>query len=118
MGSSISSPASGTLENGTLKTSILEEKEPHSSASNPSSTSTNGTNTLENQDQANPVPDSRDQVSVSTNGGKGEGEEYGLYSLMKEGACKDKYTAYEDCLKEGIQKNEDVNVKCREIMSS
>ncbi|KAI3872271.1 hypothetical protein MKW92_033736 [Papaver armeniacum] len=110
MGSSISSPASGTLENETSK---LEEKEPHSS-----STVSNGTNPLENQDQTNPIPVSQDQASVSSNGGKREGEECGLYSLLKEGACKDNYNAYEDCLKQGIERNEDVNVKCRQLMSS
>ncbi|KAI3872270.1 hypothetical protein MKW92_033735 [Papaver armeniacum] len=106
MGSSISSPTSGTLENETAETTKLEEKEPHSST----------VSALENQDQANPVL--RDQVSVSSNGEKGKGEERGLYSLMKEGACKDKYNAWEECVKEGCEKDEDVRVKCGKLLSS
>ncbi|KAI3987691.1 hypothetical protein MKX01_028425 [Papaver californicum] len=94
MDSSVFSFASKTLENETPKTSKLEEKEPQSS-------------------------------TVSNNRGKGKGEDedeneekYDVFLFMKEGACKDTYIAWEHCVKQGFEKNEDVEDKWHELFLS
>ena len=74
------------------------------------------TKTLEETDQTN-VPMSENQKVEDEEEEEEEGE-CGFCLFMKGGGCKDAFIAWEDCIKQAEEKNEDIVEKCFEVTSA
>jgi hypothetical protein len=79
-------------------------------ASKESIESLNSTKTLEETDQTN--------TPMTGNQEEEEEGECGFCLFMKGGGCKDAFVAWEDCIKQVEEKNEDIVEKCFEITSA
>jgi hypothetical protein len=74
------------------------------------------TKTLEETDQTN-APMSENQKEEEEEEEEEEGE-CGFCLFMKGGGCKDAFIAWEDCIKQAEEKNEDIVEKCFEVTSA
>jgi hypothetical protein len=82
-------------------------------ASKESIESLNSTKTLEETDQTNtPMTGNEEEEEEEEEG------ECGFCLFMKGGGCKDAFVAWEDCIKQVEENNEDIVEKCFEITSA